>query len=285
MKKFGFEAEFCLNLKYGNVKKILKEFDKNIQEKIHNYFPFISNENYAYFFDKSIKSDRPGYIGVELISPVFENYNEYKDNISKVFSFIEKNGYTNGTCGFHFSLGLQNNINFKQVLTLIYKIEILEKLHLPWLNVRKKSNNFYKNKENWKILQECIYHIIWEKRIKNVKDLFYLEKEINKFYNTLIPYKNPFWKIKYANIAFEKADNKYLEFRFCGGENYFLMFEEVITTIQNTEKILDDVINNKYDYSMDMLIFLTESIDKCYYSVSMENNKITFMNYPNEENY
>jgi len=277
---YGFEAEFCYKRRKKDFFEDLKNFYRNIKSKNHNHFPHISKSNYSYFCDKSIIPYNINETGVEIISPIFENRNKFFEEIFICFDFIKKNGYTNGSCGFHFSLG-NFSLNFQQALNLVYKLEIKEKIHEKWQENRKKENVCYVNRENWRIIQEILFNIKWENVKEKFDDIDKLEKLVNNIHNTLIPFKEPFWKTKYANIAFNKQQYNFIEFRFCGGKNYENMSENIFTTIEKTEKVLQKILTEK-NLKEENRIFirtLAEKLNDCFYFVDEKISKVVFVNH------
>lgn len=280
LNTYGFEIEFVIENTSStrSCKNIIRKIDQKIKEKKHNYFPLCDNKNYAFYFDKSIKPYKNTDLGVEIISPVFHNKKTFFKEIRRVFEFIESNNfYTNCTCGFHFSLGIKN-LSIENIFTLIYNIEIEKNIPEFWKNRRNLEKPNYTNKENWKIVQESFYNLYWETKNKEkFENLKELEKYLDNDFNKLISFKTPYWKTKFSNISFEKMKNNYLEFRFCGGKDYHLLYEKIIEDIDNTEKTLFESLYE--DKSKKLINFVIENLHKCFYNIDIENRKVSFVNY------
>ena len=149
--------------------------------------------------------------GVEIITPI-EKVGDLVDIIKDVFDWIDDEGYTDNSCGFHvhMSMDTKHEIDPLKLLMFIEEGKIYENFEDRVMNTYAKSIR----KGHFDKLEPFTYD--------NLKTLIKKEK-LDKKMNTE----------KYLGIHLIELEKNHVEFRYMGGKNYHKKFDDVRNIIAN----------------------------------------------------
>lgn len=153
--------------------------------------------------DSSIE-EREGGFGVEIISPVYEDYERFIYAMNNIFNYISENGYTNDSCGFHVNIGVKDTDTGVDLLKLqlLMGDEYITKLF------GREANYHAEQIREWAKKKLHIHKFDPEARSDPRSLIQYIESEMLDQH-----------KYKTVNIS-KYYDKNYIEFRAAGGENY-----------------------------------------------------------------
>ncbi len=190
--------------------------------------PWKNINNYTIEPDSSIG------IGIEIVSPVFDDYNEFLSELELVFDWIsERDDFeTTNATGLHINIGMENMVDNIDILKLL--------LFMGEAHVAKDFGRLYNNFAMQTL--DTVKSIIKDKPTATYKDSI---EVIN--INLL---KQP---QKYNTVNIGKLfDNDYMEFRVMGGKNYHLKWNKIKNTIGRFVRIIE-IANDPSAYRKDYI--------------------------------
>lgn len=156
-----------------------------------------------------------GALGIEIISPPLKT-NEFLKMIPKVFSFINKHGYTDNNCGLHNSISFTNIQNLEAELDPV-KLAIFTDEGLVYKHFKGRENNTFaisvlKTLKKGYLNNNDVKQLIDSKRLRKKFD-FGRQMGIN-----------------FTNLL---ENNKYIEFRYVGGGGYQKKWDKIRQIVGN----------------------------------------------------
>ena len=230
--KIGFEFEFFS--KEVGFYKMLELLNSELDPvRVHGFKTYHSKFKPT---DKDFKIERDlsgGSNMIELVTgPLDFNISRYY--LVKILKFISKYGYTNDKCSIHI------NISFDESKT---------KMVLKDLNILKVILNI--DEDNIYELFPSRQNNIYAKSVKFLipfKEYDFSDISISSIQNNLrIPTDDKYYGINFMNV-FKSSDERRVEFRYIGGENYHerisdiinLMNEFCLLVYTSTKEYFDD---------------------------------------------
>jgi len=154
--------------------------------------------------------------GIEAISPPLE-LEEFFEAMDTMFEYIDENGHTDSSCGFHIHMSLIDIPNLKKALDPL-KLILFSEEEKIWKYFKNRKDSGYVNKMKNKIFEKKEIH-------KNdLKDIIHIEKLKNQVAQKPEHYDA-------INLEHLYADYGRIEFRYIGGHNYHEKADRIKTTI------------------------------------------------------
>lgn len=166
-------------------------------------------------WDSSVKPDdgKEDDKGVELVSPVFDDYQEFQDAIDDAFSMIRRIGYTNNTSGFHVNIGPK----YKSMTIDVLKLSLLVGDEYVARMFGREMNSYAETVQRH--MKQNLHNLdldptsSWSEVLQSVEKILGDDE-------------------KYKAVNVGKLKNQgYLEFRITGGENYHSHLDRIINTV------------------------------------------------------
>ena len=184
---FGLEFEFYLkdeDDKTNFINKLNKKLNINLIDLTHTYYAE-NPEEWILSVEKTmpILRNKNGY---ELTSPILY-FDKLKPTIDTVLEILQEYSFTNESCGFHFHISAENE-------------DLVEPNIIKFLLLLNENKVF----DDYRIRNEFVLNIMDVLKNTNL-DIF------RKFYKCLE---------KYYNVYFVDLDQKHIEIRILGDENY-----------------------------------------------------------------
>lgn len=206
------QVDYLENVAGLTIREVINEFSPNIissEEIMNSGFPFNVN---SYGWD--VKPDGSlGDKGVEIVTPIVP-LKELLNIIEKTFDWIDENGFTDRSCGFHVHMSMDKS---KYELDPLKLLLFVEEGKIYEYFEERLFNNYCKSIEN--------VHFSNLEMPFNPEDLKKIAKKekIEKEMNTE----------KYAGVHLIELEQNHVEFRYMGGKNYHTKFKEVRNVIVN----------------------------------------------------
>jgi len=153
-------------------------------------------------------------IGIEIKSPPMP-ISDFIKTCPKIFTWINKNGYTDDSCGFHIHMSLSNTPDLERVVDLVKLTFFTDEEYIfKFFDSRKSNENVLSVKDN-----------IMKKGGVSKGDLDDL-LDVKKI-------KNKFETSHYNAINWEGLDDSHghIEFRYIGGKNYEKKWDNIRTIL------------------------------------------------------
>jgi hypothetical protein len=205
----------------------------NIDTKYGYHDGSKDTDNYTIEPDSSIGT------GIEIVSPVFDNYEEFMSELENVLDWItERDDFvTTDRTGIHINIGMKD---------MSEKIDILKLLlFMGETNIAKEFGRLY----NTYAVQtlDLVKDIMDEKPSSNYKDSI-------EVINLELLRRGD----KYRTVNFRRLhDNDYIEFRGMGGENYHRKWNKIKSNIGRFVRIIE-ISMDENAYRKDYLKKLTK---------------------------
>lgn len=205
----------------------------NIDTKYGYHDGSKDTDNYTIEPDSSIGT------GIEIVSPVFDNYEEFMSELENVIDWItERDDFTTTeTTGLHINIGMKD---------MSEKIDILKLLlFMGETNIAKEFGRLYNNYAVQTL--DLVKDIMNEKPSSNYKDsIEVINLELLKRGD------------KYRTVNIRRLhDNDYIEFRGMGGENYHRKWNKIKSNIGRFVRIIE-ISMDENAYRKDYLKKLTK---------------------------
>ena len=182
----------------------------------------------------TIEPDSSIGIGIEIVSPVFDDYNEFLSELEIVFDWIsERDDFeTTNATGLHINIGMENMVDDIDILKLL--------LFMGEAHVAKEFGRLYNNFAMQTL--DTVKSIIKDKPTATYKD------SIEVINLNLLKQAQ-----KYSTVNIGKLfDNDYIEFRVMGGEDYHLQWNKIKNTIGRFVRIIE-IANDPSAYRKDYI--------------------------------
>ena len=184
---FGLEFEFYLKDtkdKANFIKELNEKLNINLIDLTHTHYAE-NPEEWILSVEKTmpILRNKNGY---ELTSPILY-FDKLKPTIDTVLEILQEYSFTNESCGFHFHISAENE-------------DLVEPNIIKFLLLLNENKVF----DDYRIRNEFVLNIMDVLKNTNL-DIF------RKFYKCLE---------KYYNVYFVDLDQKHIEIRILGDENY-----------------------------------------------------------------
>ena len=153
-----------------------------------------------------------GGSGVEIVTPVMK-IDDLIDVIDNVFDWIDNNGYTDSSCGFHVHMSLDSNdyeLDPLKLLMFVDEGKIYEHFE------SRIHNNYAKRISKGHFMKMEPFNI------DDIKKVAQKEK-LNKRLNTE----------KYLGLHLIELEKNHVEYRYMGGEDYNSKYKEIRNIIVN----------------------------------------------------
>lgn len=185
---FGLEFEFYfknIDQKKIFIKSLNEKFDTDVLDLTHTKYAE-NDEKWIISVEETMPELTEKRFGIELTTPILE-YNQVEETIDFVLELIKTHGFTNDSCGFHFHLSTDNeNFNYPDIIKFLLLLD---------------HNGVFSD-----------YHIRNNYALNILDVLKTTNLEIfRQWYKCLH---------KYYNIYFVDLDQKHIEIRIIGSENY-----------------------------------------------------------------
>lgn len=189
----------------GEAFKARYQLEEELQQKVRVISP-AAKPDFAHWnitYDSSITDEGDGF-GLEVISPVFDDYERFIYAMTNIFNYIEENGFTNESCGFHVNIGLKDKDTGVDLLKLqlLMGDEYITKLF------GREANNHAEQIGEWARKKLYVHKFDPEAKSDPRSLIQYIESEMLDHH-----------KYKTVNISKYYSGN-YIEFRAAGGEDY-----------------------------------------------------------------
>ena len=216
-------------------------------------FEFVDRQDYTKWQITSDSSLSNGN-GVEIVSPVM-NIPEALSTMGLMFNFIDKNGFTDDTCGLHVNMSYRG----KLIRDLdILKVAMFMDEGLVWKYFPDRENNHY---------ARSMYDAILHGSTTSMDTAYF--RLYGSLTETIDAIKRDIYvnAVKYRGInrivsAMNDSSDR-IEFRYLGGESYQKKFAEVQTSILNFGQLLNLGFNpelKKQEYILKLLRVLRDRL-------------------------
>jgi hypothetical protein len=182
----------------------------------------------------TIEPDSSIGIGIEIVSPVFDDYNEFLSELELVFDWIsERDDFeTTNATGLHINIGMKNMVDDIDILKLL--------LFMGEAHVAKEFGRLYNNYTMQTL--DTVKSIIKDKPTATYKD------SIEVINLNLLKQSE-----KYSTVNIGKLyDKDYIEFRVMGGKDYHLKWNKIKNTIGRFVRIIE-IANDPSAYRKDYI--------------------------------
>jgi hypothetical protein len=191
-------------------------FDTDYHVDIHDDYHSKSKDSGNY----TIEPDSSIGIGIEVVSPVFDNYEEFLSELEKVFEIIDDHVYFSTTT----ATGLHINIGYTD---MVDKLDILKMLlFMGESYIASDFGRLYNTFTTQSL--DVVKSIMSEKPSATYKDSievinFNLLKNVNK----------------YRTVNLQHIWDGYLEFRVMGGKDYHRKWDKIVSNIGRFVRIIE----------------------------------------------
>jgi hypothetical protein len=186
----------------------------------------------------TVEPDSSIGIGIEIVSPVFHDYEEFLSELENVLDWITDHSdfSTTGKTGLHINIGSENMSEKIDVLKLL--------LFMGETHVAKEFGRLYNNYAHQTL--DIVKDIIQNKPSDTYKDSI-------EVINLNLARRGD----KYRTVNIGRLDNNYLEFRVMGGENYHAQWSKIKSNIGRFVRIIE-ISMDKNSYRNEYLKKLTK---------------------------
>ena len=217
----GFEFEFFSNL---SLELTLFNLEKALGKRIH-YF----DEGHSDFkpSESEWKLERDYSGGRKMYELVSYNtsYESAMDTLNKVFSFINRFGYTTDKCAFQVNISITDKLSMMNFNKMKFILNFDEEY--IYKNFPNRKNNLY-----------C----------KSIKQILPISKYYMENTNAIDPNNYVLPDSKYYGVNFLKLKSGYLEFRYLGGKDYEkkidVVKEYIDYFIETIKQSINGIFNN-----------------------------------------
>lgn len=187
------------------------DYSIDIFDEYHDYTKNINN--YTVEPDSSIG------IGIEVVSPVFNDYNEFLSELEKVLDFIENTNdfTTSNKTGLHINIGSKNISNLDLLKMLLFMGESY---------VAKEFGRLYNTYTEQTL--DIVKRIIRDEKL-SINDIKTINSKLTSAYE----------KYRTVNFGHINDDKGYLEFRVIGGKNYHYEWNKIKNTIGRFVRVIE----------------------------------------------
>jgi len=207
---FGLEFEFYLknlDLKEKFIESINHYFNVEVLDLTHTQYSE-NDEKWILSVETTMPILSSNKVGMEITTPILE-YNQIEDTIGFMLELIKLYGFTNDSCGFHFHLSTDNHHSF-----LFPDI-------IKFLLFLEADGTF----KDYHIRNNYVYNIMDVLKTTNITIFRRWYKCLGKCYN----------------IYFKDLEQKHIEIRILGSENY-----------EHDERIFEFIENILYNFYLSM---------------------------------
>lgn len=192
---------------------IVKYFKPEIEEKFE--IDTVSNtEDYSKYqltTDTSLEKEKYFNIPIEIVSPVFYNFDTFIENLEHILNKIKNYGLTNNSCGLHINIGFKDERPIDVV-----KLNLLLGDHYLAKKFNRQNNEFTEHAKEY-LNQNLL-------SFTEIDD----NTELNEIIHTILKKTE-----KDRTINSSKLDEDgFLEFRLIGGKNYEKKLNKIDYTIK-----------------------------------------------------